>query len=70
MFIAHPLRQLPQQALVAFCCLLSLPAFAQTPAKGGSGMAAAGDPGNAGSRVQPLVYVSVFSTYRAFADEP
>ncbi len=70
MFIALSVRHLPKQALLAFCCLLSLPAPAQAPAKNGPALAAAPDPGNAKAHVRPLTYVSVFGPYRAFADEP
>jgi hypothetical protein len=70
MFIALSVRRLPKQALVAFCCLCSVSAFAQVPARNGPLLAATTDPGNPRARVQPLVYVSVFGPYRAFADEP
>jgi hypothetical protein len=70
MFNAHAVRRLPRQALVTFCCLCSLSASAQAPAKNGPVVAAATDPGNPKARVQPLTYVSVFGSYRAFADEP
>lgn len=70
MFTAHPVRQLRARALLALCCLGSLSAFAQTTAKDGAAMPAATDPANAKAGVQPLTYVSVFGTYRVFADEP
>ena len=72
MFNALRVRQLlaPAQALIALCCLTGLPALAQTPSRDAAAMPVANDPGQAKTPVTPLIYVSVFATYRTLTDEP